>query len=101
MVAIGASITVLWRLSRFIGTNGVYKFFSVNSKLSKDKALYKACGDSMGDGKECNKKVVENGDGTYRCEKCAKDKSDFKWRIMLQMNMADSTDNTWASCFQV
>jgi len=67
--------------------------------FSKDKALYKACGDQA-DGRECNKKVVENGDGTYRCEKCAKDKSDFKWRIMLQMNMADSTDNTWASCFQ-
>ena len=69
------------------------------SAPSKDKALYKACGESA-DGKECNKKVVENGDGTYRCEKCAKDKSEFKWRIMLQMNMADSTDNTWASCFQ-
>eukprot|EP00092_Neocalanus_flemingeri_P017032 GFUD01018420.1.p1 GENE.GFUD01018420.1~~GFUD01018420.1.p1 ORF type:complete len:627 (+),score=162.12 GFUD01018420.1:60-1940(+) len=67
--------------------------------FSKDKALYKACGDIM-DGKECNKKVVENGDGTYRCEKCAKDKNEFKWRIMLQMNMADATDNTWASCFQ-
>jgi len=68
--------------------------------FSKDKALYKACGENTGDGRECNKKVVENGDGTYRCEKCAKDKAEFKWRIMLQLNMADSTDNTWASCFQ-
>jgi len=67
--------------------------------FSKDKALYKACGEVTG-GKECNKKVVENGDGTYRCEKCARDKNEFKWRIMLQMNMADATDNTWASCFQ-
>jgi len=67
--------------------------------FSKDKALYKACGDTV-DGRECNKKIVENGDGTYRCEKCAKDKQEFKWRIMLQLNMADSTDNTWASCFQ-
>jgi len=67
--------------------------------FSKDKALYKACGE-VTDGKECNKKVIENGDGTYRCEKCMKEKNEFKWRIMLQMNMADSTDNTWASCFQ-
>jgi len=77
-----------------------YSTMATITFFSKDKALYKSCGDSMGDGKECNKKVVENGDGTYRCEKCAKDKSDFKWRIMLQMNLADSTDNTWASCFQ-
>jgi len=67
--------------------------------FSKDKALYKACGNTV-DGKECNKKVIENGDGSYRCEKCQQEKSEFKWRIMLQMNMADSTDNTWASCFQ-
>merc|ERR1711881_115354 len=65
--------------------------------FSKDKALYKACGENTGDGRECNKKIVENGDGTYRCEKCAKDKQDFKWRLMLQLNMADSTGNTWAS----
>ena len=55
----------------------------------------------MGDGKECNKKVMEQGDGTYRCEKCMKNKEDFKWRIMLQLNMADCSDNNWASCFQV
>jgi len=67
--------------------------------FSKDKCLYKACGEEV-DGKVCNKKVVEGGDGTYRCEKCGKDKTTFKWRIMLQMNMADATDNTWASCFQ-
>ena len=71
-----------------------------HNSYSKDKALYKACGEEV-DGKVCNKKVVENGDGTYRCEKCARDKATFKWRIMLQINMADATDNTWASCFQV
>ena len=32
---------------------------------SKDKALYRACGKET-DGKQCNKKVVENGDDTYR-----------------------------------
>jgi len=76
-----------------------YSTTATISFFSKDKALYKACGE-VTDGKECNKKVIENGDGTYRCEKCMKEKSEFKWRIMLQMNMADSTDNTWASCFQ-
>jgi len=67
--------------------------------FSKDKALYKACGKEA-DGKQCNKKVVENGDGTYRCEKCCEEKPTFVWRLMLQLNMSDATDNTWATCFQ-
>jgi len=76
-----------------------YSTMATITFFSKEKALYKACGEQV-DGKECNKKVVENGDGTFRCEKCAKDKNDYKWRIMLQLNMADASDNTWASCFQ-
>ena len=77
----------------YYSTTGIITFFS------KDKALYRACGKET-DGKQCNKKVVENGDDTYRCEKCNEDKSNFTWRIMLQMNIADCTDNTWASAFQ-
>lgn len=77
----------------YYGTTGIITFFS------KDKALYRACGKET-DGKQCNKKVIENGDDTYRCEKCNEDKSNFTWRIMLQMNIADCTDNTWASAFQ-
>jgi len=77
-----------------------YSVISTVTFFSKDKALYKACGDMAADGKECNKKVVEQGDGTYRCEKCMRNKSEFKWRIMLQLNMADCSDNVWASCFQ-
>jgi len=68
--------------------------------FSKEKALYKACGEKLEENRECNKKVVENGDGSYRCEKCAKEKQEFKWRLMLQLNMADATSNQWASCFQ-
>jgi replication factor A1 len=67
--------------------------------FQKDKAMYKSCGKEI-DGKQCMKKVLEQGDGTYRCEKCAEEKSQFTWRIMLQLNMADCTDNTWASAFQ-
>jgi len=76
-----------------------YSTIATITFFSKDKALYRACGE-MSDGKECNKKVVDQGDGQYRCEKCSKTKSDFKWRIILQLNMADASDNNWATCFQ-
>ena len=45
--------------------------------------------------------MVEQGDGTYRCEKCMRNKEEFKWRIMLQFNMIDCSDNNWDTCFQV
>ena len=35
------------------------------SLITKDKALYMACA-NMNDGKSCNKKVQDQGDGTYR-----------------------------------
>lgn len=42
---------------------------------------------------------MEQGDG-YRCEKCSKDLTDFRWRLMVSFNIGDATDNTWANCFQ-
>jgi len=77
------------------------EYYSVIASVtffSKEKTLYKACTNQQ-DGKDCNKKVQENGD-TYRCEKCAKDNTDFRWRMMLSFNLGDATDNSWASCFQ-
>jgi len=77
------------------------EYYSVIASVtffSKEKTLYKACTNQQ-DGKDCNKKVQENGD-SYRCEKCAKDNTDFRWRMMLSFNLGDATDNSWASCFQ-
>ena len=34
---------------------------------------------------DCNKKVVDQGNNTFRCEKCAKEYPDFKWRMLLQV----------------
>ena len=85
----------------------------------KDNSMYMAC-----PGENCNKKVVDQNDGTYRCEKCSKSYPDFKWRMILsvcyspnsylsdrdmatidfclffQVNVADFTDYQWATCFQ-
>lgn len=45
-----------------------------------DNAVYKACPTS-----ECNKKVVDNNNGTYRCEKCVQDTPNFKYRLLLMV----------------
>ena len=44
--------------------------------------------------------VLDQGNGTFRCEKCNIQMEDFNWRLILSMCMADSTDNQWINCFQ-
>jgi hypothetical protein len=67
---------------------------------------------------DCNKKVVDQANGFYRCEKCQKEFPDFKYRMilsvrqllfrhsveypvpLLQANCADYSENHWITCFQ-
>ncbi|XP_052472753.1 replication protein A 70 kDa DNA-binding subunit [Carassius gibelio] len=63
--------------------------------IRKENCLYQACSS-----KDCNKKVVDQQNGMYRCEKCDKEFPDFKYRLMLSANIADFGDNQWVTCFQ-
>ncbi|XP_071946276.1 replication protein A 70 kDa DNA-binding subunit-like [Antedon mediterranea] len=63
--------------------------------LKKENCLYKACPEA-----ECNKKLVDNGDNTYRCEKCSKTCSNYKYRLILSAHIADCHSSLWATCFQ-
>ena len=46
------------------------------------------------------KKVVDQANGYYRCEKCNKEFPNYKWRMILSCNLADFSDNQWATFFQ-
>ena len=61
----------------------------------KDNSMYMACA-----GENCQKKVVDQNDGQYRCEKCAKSYDTFKWRFVMSASLADYTESTWVTCFQ-
>ncbi|KAG8180228.1 hypothetical protein JTE90_016216, partial [Oedothorax gibbosus] len=63
--------------------------------LRKENCMYMAC-----PGEECNKKVVDMNNGLYRCEKCNREYSEFKWRLLLSLSVADNTENQWVTCFQ-
>ncbi|ESN95542.1 hypothetical protein HELRODRAFT_114692 [Helobdella robusta] len=62
--------------------------------FKKDNSLYKACPQP-----DCNKKVVDCGNSSYRCEKCSKEFGTFKWRLILQMNISDFTESQWVTAF--
>ncbi|XP_074640731.1 replication protein A 70 kDa DNA-binding subunit-like [Tubulanus polymorphus] len=74
------------------------EYFTANGTIlfiKKDNCLYNACPKE-----DCNKKVIDQGNGMYRCEKCGKEYPNFKHRMILQVSIADFTDNQWATFFQ-
>lgn len=49
--------------------------------VKANNATYKACPQP-----ECNKKVVDNDNGQYRCEKCNSEFPTFKYRMMVNVS---------------
>jgi len=50
--------------------------------IKNTNAVYKACS-----APDCNKKVIDQENGQYRCEKCNKDFSDFKYRLLVNVSI--------------
>ncbi|VDD74949.1 unnamed protein product [Mesocestoides corti] len=48
----------------------------------------------------CQKKVVDLGNGLYRCEKCGREVPTYKWRLLLSVKISDMTGEHWITCFQ-
>ncbi|ALC46337.1 RpA-70 [Drosophila busckii] len=62
--------------------------------VKQENSFYKACPQS-----ECNKKVVDEGNGQYRCERCNAAYPNFKYRLLVNMSIGDWTSNRWVTCF--
>lgn len=58
--------------------------------MRKENCLYQAC-----PSKDCNKKVVDQHNGMFRCEKCDKEFPDFKYRLMLSVSQTLSLPPTY------
>uniref|UniRef100_A0A8C5T7R5 Replication protein A subunit n=1 Tax=Malurus cyaneus samueli TaxID=2593467 RepID=A0A8C5T7R5_9PASS len=63
--------------------------------LRKENCMYQACPSS-----DCNKKVIDQQNGLYRCEKCDREFPNFKYRLMLLVTIADCLEYQWVTCFQ-
>uniref|UniRef100_A0A674C8B7 Replication protein A 70 kDa DNA-binding subunit n=1 Tax=Salmo trutta TaxID=8032 RepID=A0A674C8B7_SALTR len=60
----------------------------------KESCLYQACPSA-----DCKKKVIEQPNGLYHCEKCNKQFPNYKYCLKLSANIADFSDNQWVTCF--
>ncbi|XP_001358758.3 replication protein A 70 kDa DNA-binding subunit [Drosophila pseudoobscura] len=62
--------------------------------VKQENAFYRACPQA-----DCNKKVVDEGNDQYRCERCNALYPNFKYRLLVNMSVGDWTSNRWVTCF--
>ncbi|KAI1639580.1 replication factor-A protein [Biscogniauxia mediterranea] len=62
--------------------------------IKQDNFAYPACSTEG-----CNKKVIDQGDGTWRCEKCDIAHARPQYRYIMSVNVNDHTGQMWLSCF--
>ncbi|XP_020534380.1 replication protein A 70 kDa DNA-binding subunit C isoform X2 [Jatropha curcas] len=67
--------------------------------IKSDSFCYTACPIMAGD-RPCSKKVTNNGDGKWRCEKCDQSMDECDYRYILQFQIQDHTGITWVTAFQ-
>uniref|UniRef100_A0A1D1XHA3 Replication protein A subunit n=1 Tax=Anthurium amnicola TaxID=1678845 RepID=A0A1D1XHA3_9ARAE len=67
--------------------------------IKVDNFCYTACPLMVGD-RPCNKKVNNNGDGTWRCDRCDQSFPECEYRYLLQLQIQDHTGLTWVTAFQ-
>lgn len=72
-------------------------YFSVKATIvyiKQDNFSYPACSNEG-----CSKKVIETGDGTWRCEKCDANHSRPQYRYIISLSVNDHTGQLWLNCF--
>ncbi|XP_046830054.1 replication protein A 70 kDa DNA-binding subunit [Vespa velutina] len=62
--------------------------------IKAENVVYKSC---PVDG--CNKKMIDQANGMYRCEKCNKEFPSFKYRLLANVNFGDWQNNQWVTAF--
>ncbi|XP_040908163.1 replication protein A 70 kDa DNA-binding subunit-like isoform X2 [Toxotes jaculatrix] len=101
--SLGSGVRVNWKTlsdvkNEHMGQGEKAEYFSCLATvvyIRKENCLYRACPSA-----DCNKKVIDQQNGLYRCEKCDRDFRNFKYRLLLSANLADFGDNQWVTCFQ-
>ncbi|ROT37719.1 replication factor-A protein [Sodiomyces alkalinus F11] len=80
-----------------LGMNEGQDFFNLKATIvyiKPDTFAYPACRKEG-----CNKRVIDVGDGTWRCEKCDINHSQPTYRYIMSVNVCDHTSQLWLSCF--
>ncbi|XP_044271048.1 replication protein A 70 kDa DNA-binding subunit-like [Tribolium madens] len=71
-----------------------YQTFGTILLVRLDRVVYKSCPSD-----DCQKKVLDLQNGMYKCEKCNREFPNFKYRLLVSMNIADSSGSQWVTVF--
>lgn len=71
-----------------------YSLLGVLTFTFADNAVYKACPQE-----QCNKKLVDQENGLFRCEKCNREYPNYKYRLLLGANVSDPTGDQRITAF--
>ncbi|KAF2495110.1 replication protein-like protein A 70 kDa DNA-binding subunit [Lophium mytilinum] len=66
--------------------------------VKQDTFAYPACSNDV-DGRTCNRKVVEDNPGEWRCERCSIAHPRPVYRYIMSANVSDYTGQLWLSLF--
>lgn len=89
--------TIARAIESNLGRSEKGDYFSVKAAVSflkVDNFAYPAC---LNEG--CQKKVIMQSDGTWRCEKCDMNHPHPKYRYMLTISIMDQTGQIWLTLF--
>jgi replication factor A1 len=86
-----------------LGMNSQAAFVSVMATITyirNENMSYPACSNdsTTNPGRKCAKKLIDNGDDTWHCEKCQRN-SIVDWRYILSVTANDHTGNSWLTLF--
>lgn len=70
----------------------VYQVKGFIHNIRSTNAFYKAC-----PADKCNKKVTDNDDGSYKCEKCQSTTTNFKYRLLVNVSLFPFHFKTYSS----
>lgn len=90
-----------------LGMNEKPDFFNVKATINffkTDTFCYPACNNqtsssSQGQMNTCNRKVIDQGNGTWRCEKCDIEYEQPHYRYILNCSIMDSSGQLWTTLF--
>ncbi|CAM8996923.1 unnamed protein product [Rhodiola kirilowii] len=88
--------------SERLGTSEKPDWITVSATIcfiKLDNFCYSACPIKIGD-RQCNKKVINNGDGRWRCERCDQSVDECDYRYILQFQIQDHTGVAYVTAFQ-
>lgn len=89
-----------------LGTKDKYDYFSLKATINyfkTDNFCYPACNNEVNVNSRgpspCNRKVIQESDGSWRCERCNLTYAEPHYRYILNCSIMDHTGQLWATLF--